>query len=157
MRSRNRSGNIGAFLGANAWSVAVLVMLTACGSAEEARQPDAKPTGYTILKADLYAASPADICRARDAAFLNALVQRVSAALPPGTSSFDFVEFRADVPANGKAASALLRFRTNGTDGAAVTMYAVAPFDPQTCAVGPISGGVGQGPDDPGASVTFRE
>ncbi|EHJ59402.1 hypothetical protein NSU_3734 [Novosphingobium pentaromativorans US6-1] len=157
MRTRNRSGSICRRSGAMAWSLALLAMLTACGSAEKASQPDPMPTSYTIRKADLYAASPADICRAKDAAFLNALVQRVSAALPPGTSSFDFVDFRADVPANGKAASAQLRFRTSGPDGAEVTMYASGPFNPQTCVVGPMTGGIGQGPDDPNAAVSFNE
>jgi len=157
MRARNRSGLTRPNRGAAAWPVALLTMLCACGSSTQAPAPSTAPTSYSIRKANLYAAIPNDICRSRNAAFLNELVQRVSAALPPGTSSFDFVDFQAVVPKNGKAASAVVQFRTSGPDGTPVTMYAAGSFDPKTCVVGPMTGGVGQGPQDPQATVTFKE
>lgn len=135
-------------------SAAIAVGLSGCGGSEPVPAPSETPTSYYLRKADLYREVPNDICRTKDAAFLQDLVQRVSAALPAGTQSFDFEDFNAHSAFDGKGMEAVLRFRA-GDAGDAVMMYAVGPFDPSTCHVGRMKGGVGADPHDPRSTVTF--
>ncbi|WP_067739133.1 hypothetical protein [Novosphingobium naphthalenivorans] len=131
------------------------LMLAGCGGQQD-QAPPQTPASYHIGKADLARATPNDICRARDAAFLRNLLLRVTAALPPGTQGFDFADFDARDMAGGKGMEAVLRFHSAGPDGHAQMMYAAGPFDPATCTVGPMAGGTGGGPHAAGAAETFH-
>lgn len=132
-----------------------VALLAGCGG-EPAPAPSETPTTYYFRKADLYRDIPSDICRTKDPAFLQNLVQRVSAALPPGTASFDFEDFNAHAALDGKGMEALLRFRTTSPKGESETMYAVGPFDPSNCHIGPMQGGVGADPHGAGSAATFE-
>lgn len=138
-----------------AWVVTAALALAGCSG--QADGPAAQqPTRYHIDKADLYRPTPKDICRFRDAAFLQHLILRVTAALPPGSTGFDFQDFDARKAPGGKGMEAVLRFTSSDADGPAQTMYAAGPFDPATCAVGPMTGGVGSDPHGPDARETFH-
>lgn len=135
------------------WSAIVIAGISACSSGE----PVAEPTSYTIEKADLTAAEPGDICRTKDAAFLRNLLLRITGALPPGTSSFEFVAFNVPSMPEGKGMQATVRFRAAPPGGKPKTMYAAGAFDPKDCRVGRLIGGPGEGSDDPDAKTTFEE
>ncbi|MCT2398374.1 hypothetical protein [Novosphingobium mangrovi (ex Huang et al. 2023)] len=138
------------------WRIAVAaLMLAGCGKQADS-PPSAPPTSYLIRKADLYRTEPGDICRTRDSTFLQNLILRISAALPPGSTGFDFEDFDARAVADdGKGMEAVLRFRSSAPDGHAQMMYAAGPFDPATCTVGPMTGGIGTDPHAAAAMQTF--
>lgn len=115
------------------------------GCTPDAPDPAPTPTTYAIAKADLTAAAPRDICRTRDAAFLRNVLLKISAALPPGSSGFDFTDFSvAESGADGKR-TATVRFRIALPDKPAQTLHAVASFDPETCATGEWAVDPGEG------------
>ncbi|MCJ2188092.1 hypothetical protein [Novosphingobium beihaiensis] len=131
------------------------LMLAGCSAGQDT-EPASPPASFHIDKASLYRAEPDDICRFKDTAFLQRLTLRVTAALPPGTRGFDFVDFDAHTAPEGQGMEAVLRFRSSSADGQARMMYAAGPFDPATCAIGQMTGGTGAGPHAPDAVETFR-
>ncbi len=130
-------------------ALALLGALGACGS-DPAPSPQPTPTSYAITAQDLRGSEVRDICRARDAAFLNTLVLRVAALLPPGSASFAFDTF--DVEKGDAGKQAVIRFRAALPGGEVQGFTASGNFDAPTCHVGPLSAGpVG------GAADAYRE
>ncbi|MCP2016856.1 hypothetical protein [Qipengyuania citrea] len=90
-----------------------------------------EPTSYVIRAADLWREDPGDICRTRDAAFLDALLDRVRDRLPVDQAgNLEFVDFT--VPRDQLA---LLRVRR----GDGTMMVAGGAFDGETCTVGDLA------------------
>lgn len=140
-------------------AVALAVALAGCGDGpgNQAGAEGAPPQGYYIRKADLYRESPNDICRAKDAGFLEALISRSTGALPEGTVWADLEDFNARTAATGKGMEAVVRFRARVDNAQPVMMFATGPFDPATCTVGRLTGGVGSDPGDPRSQTIFEE
>ncbi|MCJ2183968.1 hypothetical protein MTR62_14875 [Novosphingobium sp. 1949] len=136
-------------------ALGALLALSACGSSK-APPPAPKPTGYRIAQRDLLLPEPRDVCRTQEAAFLRDLLLRVSQALPVGTRDFAFEDFVPDKSPEGTP-RALVRFRAATGSGKARLMYASGAFDASRCTVGPLTGGIGQGPEDPERSEPFAE
>ncbi|MCJ2179343.1 hypothetical protein [Novosphingobium album (ex Hu et al. 2023)] len=137
------------------WTALAVLLVAGCGGPDDSA-PAQPPAGFHIGKADLTRAAPNDICQSRDAAFLRNLILRVTSALPPGTQGFDFEDFNVAKVQEGEAMEAVLRFKSTGADGHPQMMYAFGPFDPATCAIGPMTGGAGTTPHAAGAMETFH-
>lgn len=111
--------------------------------------PDAPsaPSSYNFRKVDLYRSPAADICRSRDASFLETIASRARAALPPSSyASFAFEDFTVTDGYEGKKREAILRFRADPKGRGTVLMYAVGDFDAATCGVRNMRVGVGAYP-----------
>lgn len=138
------------------------LMLSACGEvpdngAGQSTASDEKPKGYYIRKVDLYQESPNDICRAKDKEFLEKLIGRITAVLPHDTAWADFVDFNATEAFDRNGMEAVLRFRAKSESPTPAMLFAVGKFDPASCVVGPLRGGIGAGPYDDRSEIIFKE
>jgi hypothetical protein len=141
------------------WALAMAIALAGCGDVSEnaVGADDAPPQGYYVGKADLYRERANDLCRAKDAAFLEKLVSRATGSLPDGVTWTDLEDFNGRTAASGKGMEAVLRFHARVKGADPVMMYASGPFDPATCTVGQMTGGIGSDPGDPRNTTTFEE
>lgn len=135
-------------------AIMAALSLSACGN--QAATPTVAPDTYYIGKSDLYRDPPVDICRAKNNAFLSGLIERVTGALPPDTTWADLEDFNAHSAFDGKGMEAVLRFRATIGGGPPVLMSVAGRFDPATCRVGALAGGVGANPHDPQTVATLQ-
>jgi hypothetical protein len=125
-------------------TLAAVALLAGCGSnPEKTLEADESgvdaPANVTVFEEDTHA------CREKHDRWLMELIARVDRALPQkavGTVRFESVEAHEQM--DGKGLDLLLRFTADYKGQAGVSMFAVGPFDPETCVVGKLKGSVGR-------------
>ena len=135
-------------------AIGLAVLVVGCGE-QPAAEVEA-PTTYYVQKADLNREEPDDICRSKDAEYLQKIISRIVRALPEGTEWGDFEDFNATPSIKGDGMDAVVRFEARTDNADLVKMFAIGPFDPTNCDIVSMRGGVGSDPHDPRAQTTFE-
>lgn len=123
-------------------AIVCVALLVSCGSEPSSEQADKDldyRSGPNVFEENTHR------CREEHDRWLMDLIARVDKALPAeafGTAKFESVQDQMRL--DGKGRELLLRFTADHKGAEGVSMFAIGPFDPRTCAVGTLKGAVGR-------------